>query len=87
MRVKQSIEINNEFITSKPRHAPHPRNKPWEYFLFAMRVNTYRARIKGKLREWCTRSKYIHTLTGWRKRDVENALKKFVSRKDVKVIN
>jgi len=75
------IEIEDGFLTSKPKDGPHPRNKPWEYLLIACQVRHVKSRYP-----YLRRKRYIHVLTAPTKRGVDAELRKFVARKDVKVL-
>ena len=86
MIISRQIEIRDEFITNKPTHMSHPRNEPWEYYLFATKVTTIRSKFglrRDLTLDWQRRKKYIHTISAWTKRDADMKLEQLIKRKDV----
>jgi len=86
--IKEWIEVEDSFLTSKPADAPHPRNKPWEYLLWCTKVQKIKTRNRRRpgFRMWIKRSRYLHTICQPTKRQCTNELEKFIKRPDVQLL-
>jgi hypothetical protein len=76
---KMRVEIEDTFLTSKPINAPHPRNKPWNYYLFATHITKDK---RGRER----RKRDVITLTGKRKKDCDAQLVALCEKRGVRVV-
>ena len=86
MKLAEWIEIEDGFLTNRPLHAPMPRGQAWEYYLWATRCRSFRAQIRGKVRRWVTRRKYLHTISAPTQHEANQALRRLMRRKDVKLL-
>ena len=86
MKIAEWTEIEDGFLTNKPTNGPMPRRQQWEYYLWARRCRSFRAKIRGKVRRWVTRRKYLHTISAPTQADANAQLKRLIQRKDVKLV-
>ena len=82
MILKRWIEIQNQFLTNKPKDAPMPRGQDWEYFLWAKACS----RVRTSVATFVRRRKYLHVLRGPTRQSVDAQLRRLVKSPGVRVL-
>ena len=79
MLVKETIELEDTFLESKPGEPPHA-------WLLIWHVRHFRAKIRGTIRRWRTRKRDVCSLSGTSRAHVNRQILAYAKRRGVVLI-